>query len=214
MANLVYYDKNHKYEVDGEEYPSISEICRFIAKEIYDDLNQFKVDSAGDRGSNVHKATELIDKYGSAEIKPSIAPYINAYIQFLQDYEPNWTAIEKAYASEEYKFAGTLDRLGFIKNELAIVDIKTDSTIGTTKKEYYKVKMNAYKILVEENENVKVQKLYLLHLKNDGTYGLKKTPLIELEQDNSIFMACLKIHNIFRKKSKSKRESEEQTNES
>lgn len=38
MANLVFFEENHRYTVDGEEVPSVSELTRFIAKEIYGEI--------------------------------------------------------------------------------------------------------------------------------------------------------------------------------
>ena len=57
MARLIFYDAEHEYTVDGVKYPSVSEILRFISREIYDDTNQYALDHAADLGTSVHKAT-------------------------------------------------------------------------------------------------------------------------------------------------------------
>ena len=48
MASLVFYEKNHRYTVDGEDVPSVSEITRFISRELYSDVVQFALDNAAD----------------------------------------------------------------------------------------------------------------------------------------------------------------------
>ena len=35
MATLLFFDQGHKYTLDGEELPSVSELCRFLSREIY-----------------------------------------------------------------------------------------------------------------------------------------------------------------------------------
>ena len=67
MARLVFTEENHEYEVDGQIVPSVSEICRFISREIYSDAPQFQLERAADRGTRIHKITESLDRYGDAE---------------------------------------------------------------------------------------------------------------------------------------------------
>ena len=41
MATLLFFDQGHKYTLDGEELPSVSELCRFLSREIYGDVAQW-----------------------------------------------------------------------------------------------------------------------------------------------------------------------------
>ena len=50
MANLVFLEENHRYTIDGEEVPSVSELTRFIAREVYGEVNQQILDNAAARG--------------------------------------------------------------------------------------------------------------------------------------------------------------------
>jgi hypothetical protein len=199
MAQIVFYKKDHLYKVNGEIYPNVSEILRFISREVYGDINQFRLDNAGERGKKVHEATEVLDKYGEVKITTSIQPYINAYIKFLEENEPQWLEIEKSYASETLKYAGTIDRIGTLnkgkyKNCLVLLDIKTNSAI---KKQLAGTQLNGYHLLVNEDAKYKIDKLLILHLKNDGNYTI-----IDIEQDKTNFMACLTLHNLLKKKSR------------
>lgn len=112
MAKLLFFDDTHTYTVDGEEFPSVSEISRFASREVYGDINQYALDNACARGSAVHKATEILDKYGTCEIDEDIEPYIRAYVQFRKDFGiSDYAYIEKPLANEELKYAGTIDRI-------------------------------------------------------------------------------------------------------
>ena len=86
MARLIFFFFFYTYTVDGEEYPSVSEISRFASREIYGEVNQFNLDNACNRGSAVHKATEILDKYGSVECAEDIENYIRAYVSFRKDF--------------------------------------------------------------------------------------------------------------------------------
>ena len=59
--------------------------------------------------------------------------------------------------------------------------------------------LNGYKLIAEAN-GLKVDALYCLHLRKDGTYKL-----IELPIDDTIFKACYAIHKIFEKKERTKK---------
>lgn len=216
MAKLIFYDDLHKYEFDGEEFPSVSQISRFASREVYGDISQYKLDNACERGSLVHRATEVLDKYKECEVTEDIEPYIRAYVDFKKDFSVgDYVAIEKPLASEKLKFAGTIDRVLTITKEfadmvfkeckfdilnqigkLAIIDIKSSPVV---QKILAKIQLNGYEKLVTENKMGKVGALFILHLCKD-----KKYKLIPFEVDDTLFVSCLNLHNEFRPKKKRK----------
>ncbi|MEG1806477.1 MAG: DUF2800 domain-containing protein, partial [Clostridia bacterium] len=130
MAKLIFYDETHEYKLNDEIIPCVGELSRFASREVYGEVNQYALDNACDRGTAVHKACELIDKYGECEITDDIEQYVKAYMQFRKDYHiKEFVAIEKAVASQEMKFAGTIDRVMVVDGKLAIVDLKSSSVI-------------------------------------------------------------------------------------
>lgn len=199
MAQILkFYDESHVYELDGEEIPSVSELSRFASREIYGEIAQYTLDNAAERGTKVHKACENLDRYGDCEVDESIAPYVKAYLAFLNDYKPEWECIEKALASEEKRFAGTLDRVGKLNNgKTAIVDLKTSYAV---QKVLANIQLNGYEHLYHTNFGKRVDELYILHLKNDGTYKL-----IEFPHDTELLNACLTLHNALKKKKRGKK---------
>lgn len=197
MANLIFFDKDHTYQVDGETVPSVSEILRFISREEYETVSQYKLDNAADRGHRIHKGTENLDRYGSCEVTPDIEPYIRAYIQFLKDVKPEWHRIEHAVYHSILGYAGTMDRYGVIADKHAIVDVKSNYRIL---KPMVTAQLNGYALAAEDND-MPVDILYVLHLKPDGTYRL-----LEIGMDSSTFSACLTLHKALKKKSRKKKE--------
>ena len=197
MAKLVFYDKDHIYELDGEIVPSVSELSRFVSREIYGDVNKYTLDMACDKGSRIHRETEQLDKTGHCEVDEEILPYIEQYIQFRKDYgikDSDFIAIEKPLASTKMKFAGTLDRVMLIKNKLSIVDIKSAAQI---KKQLAQIQLPAYQKLWEENyPDSRIIKRYILQLQPN------KYKLIEFDFNTALFDACYTLHQALAPKRK------------
>ena len=196
MAKLIFFDEGHEYQVDGEVVPSVSEITRFISREVYGDVVQFRLDHAADRGQKVHRACEQLDRFNSVEVTTDIEPYVRAYIQFRKDMKPQWSKIEHAMHSPALGFAGTIDRYGNMTEKRVILDIKSSYKV---EKPMVTAQLNGYDILCEENE-LPVDELWILHLKPDGTYKLIQIPI-----DATTFMACLTLHNTLKKKPRKKK---------
>ena len=196
MAKLLFYDDTHRYTVDGDEVPSVSELIRFLTREVYNDTPQYFMDGAAARGTLVHRATESIDKYGTVECEDDIAPYIQAYVQFLKDKAPEWEKIEWPICNEK-KYAGTVDRYGKLDGKRVVLDIKTTQSISGMHKLLYGAQLTLYKMAVELE--YPVEELVVLQLKKDGSYKL-----IPIEENEPLALACLTMHEAI-KNTKSKR---------
>ena len=218
MATLVFFDKGHQYELNDEVVPSVSEIARFVSREVYGNIEQYTLDNASSRGTAVHKATEILDKYNEVECNPLEEPYIRAYIQFRKDYNiKEFVAIEKALASEKMRFAGTIDRIVTItedfakafKNQtkidvsnligkLAIIDIKSSSVV---QKVLAPIQLNGYQKLVTENNLGEVGLLLILHLNKEEKYKIHNFDI-----DDTLFMSCYNLHLALEKKKRKKKD--------
>ena len=195
MAQLLFFDEGHKYTLDGEELPSVSQLTRFISREIYGDVGQFNLDRAAERGTAVHKATELLDKYGKAEIDEDIMPYLQAYICFRKEHKCEWQKIEYATHHPNNLYAGTRDRVGTVDGHLVVLDIKTSSTI---QKPLYTAQLNLYRKMLPDP----IEQLVILHLKKDGTYKLIDIPI-----EDALADACVTMHEALKKKKRSKKDA-------
>jgi len=117
MAQLLFYSENHTYEVDNVKMDSVSEVLRFLSREEYDDINQYKLDNAASRGTDAHTACEVLYQYKKVECTEEVQPYVMAFIQFLKDHKCEFTDIEKALADTEIGVAGTPDFCGLVDGE-------------------------------------------------------------------------------------------------
>ena len=190
MSTLLFYDDTHKYTVDGEEVPSVSELTRFLTRELYTDAPQYFLDQAAKCGTTVHKATEAIDKYGTVEVEDEYAGFVKAYIAFMKEHDVSWEKIEWSVCNgheQATPYAGTLDRYGAVDGKVGILDIKTTANISSLHKLCYTAQLNLYKLAVEKEKPVK--ELWVLQLKGDGTYKL-----IPMEENKELAEACLTMH--------------------
>lgn len=199
MAALLFFDESHTYTVDGEQVPSVSELTRFISREIYSDINQFRLDLAAERGSAVHKAAEIMDKYGKCEVPEDIAPYLRAYLLFRREHSCQWQKIEWATHHPENLYAGTLDRYGLVDGSPAIVDLKSTTNISPAHRKLYCAQLNLYRRMLPPE--MPVAKLFDLQLKKDGTYKLIPIPI-----EDTLADACLALHQALKKKKRRKKE--------
>lgn len=237
MARLIFFDDTHTYTVDGEEYPSVSEISRFASREIYGEVNQFNLDNACNRGSAVHKATEILDKYGSVECAEDIENYIRAYVSFRKDFGvKDYAYIEKPLANENLKYAGTIDRIykideKFIESAKSLckkfVFVGADGKIESAK-EYINFDeryLNKLAIIDIKSSSV-VQNILALIQLNGYKLSVEQNKLgevgalfiLHLEKDgqyklicyeinDNLFNACLTLHNALKKKKRIKKEN-------
>lgn len=191
MDELIFYEKSHIYMLDGERLPCVSDLCRFLHKEIYKDAPIWQMEAAADRGTAVHRATELLDKTGTAEISDDYAPYLTAYAAFRREHEVEWELIEHPDYHPVHGYAGTIDRYGTVDGYRTLVDLKTTYTVY---KPLCGASLNLYRLILEARQKA-VERLLIVHLKKDGTYKL-----IKFDFDDAVPMALLTLHNVLKKK--------------
>lgn len=188
---LEFIEEGHIYTFDGQEVPSVSEIIRFISKEVYGDIDEETLQYAAERGTAIHKACEVLDEYGIVECTNDILPYLMAYKAFLEEHTVEWELIEQSLYSPDYGYAGTIDRYGMLDGNKVVLDIKSCSKI---QKVLVKAQLNGYFYLATDND-YEVDSLYCLQLKPSGKYTLYEVSKREGEFEN-----CLMLHEALLRK--------------
>lgn len=191
MSELNFFEPKHTYVLDGEPIPCVSDLCRFLSREIYKDAPKWQLEAAAERGTAVHAATVELDTTGSATVEESHRPYVEAYAKFLQEHEVVWSLTEYPDYDPILRYAGTIDRYGMVDGVETLVDLKTTYTVH---KPLCAASLNLYRLILESKGHP-VEKLLILHLKKDGTYKL-----VPFQIDDDLPLALFTIHHTLQKK--------------
>ena len=196
FSELHFDEGKHLYTLDQNgvtfELPSVTQILRFISREIYGDVPQSVLDKAADKGTRVHEAIEAYDNYGWKECEPDTLPYILAYEKWVQDHNFQTVANEYPIYHRTRLYAGKLDRLFMDKGNLSLLDFKTSQTIleplVTAQLYGYAEALKSHGITVINS--------YILHLRHDASYDFIK---VDIKDGFKIFETCAFLHGVVKK---------------
>jgi hypothetical protein len=194
-GDFVYDDVAHSYSYKGRTVPGVSTILTPIVD--FGDAPIPVIKKAAVRGKAVHKVCELhdLDDLDVSSVDPRLDPFYQGYLSYLQQWEPEWTVIERPEYSVEHGFAGTPDRRGILRKRRehgklvrceayrALVDLKATYALNR----HVGVQLTGYDILDPEGP---ADVLYSLRLVRDGTYALHEHKL-----ELPTFMSCLTLYN-------------------
>lgn len=194
LERLTFEEEGHIYKLDGKVIPSVTEIINFMDE--YAGIPKDVMQKAQKRGSMVHLCTHFYDNetldYSSVDEK--IEPYLAAWIQFraYSGYVPMFS--EQKVFSEKFMFAGTFDTLGFVKDELWLIDKKATAKIMPSSD----LQTAGYELAIIETMYKEPKKIIrrIVHLKPNGKCEIKKCDNMN---DKNTFLSALNIFN-WRKK--------------
>ena len=166
--SLTFDSVTHTYLLDGEKVPSVTEILKGAG---FIDTTWYK-QSGTNRGTAVHEATEFIDRGDMAQEdfeSEDWYGYVQAYAAFKAEtgFEPVY--IEEQLAHPQWKYAGTLDRIGRISGEMVLLDIKTGSAAN-----WHGIQLAAYDQMVGGLLTGPLKNRRVLRLRKNGRYSLDK----------------------------------------
>jgi len=192
-ANLIFDAELHRYFHKGMAVPGVNEIIEGAGLVDFSMVPEAQLEAACKLGEYVHLTTALWDKKNLNEDKlsPGLIPYLKGWKKFEGDFKIEFTGeqIERRLYSTKWRFAGTTDRDPvLIDGKWTLVDLKT----STTMQKAYALTTAGYKILQEENLNVKIKQRWAVQLLPDGTY---KIHVYDKPTDESVFLSCLNIFN-------------------
>lgn len=101
-------------------------------------------DSAADLGTRVHAAAEMLGLGKDDEVEADVIPFAEQYRRFLDDYDPEFLAIEYMGLNTTHEYAGTGDIIARLPagaahplNTTWAIDIKTHTKDTPLPKTYY-----------------------------------------------------------------------------
>lgn len=80
---------------------------------------------AGARGTDLHKAAEQLALGQEPQIEEQNRPYLDQFLRFLDDFQPEYVMSEAPVYHLRYSYAGTCDGIVVIDGQRLLFDIKT-----------------------------------------------------------------------------------------
>lgn len=191
FPELHFDEAEHKYTYrdGGMELllPSVTQILRFVSRELYGEVPAHILENAAERGTRVHEAIEMAAKFGWMEADTDIMQYMLAYQEWEKEHGFKMLASEYRMYHRTRLYAGTADVLFMDGDDVCLMDIKTSKTIleGLTTAQLY-----GYSEALKSH-GITVINSYILHLKNDATYDFIK---VDTRKGQTMFEACAFLH--------------------
>lgn len=187
---IEYNDERHEYKINGVVAPSVTQVIAPLAPD-FSFINSDMLKRASNFGKAVHAACEFED-YGTLDessLDPALIPYLNAWRKCKADLRIVVGHNEEIVFSKAWHVAGRLDKVVEMNNRMAIIDIKTCSTLHRV----IGVQLAGYELCARDMgkvSGVREIERYAVRLKENGDYDMKK---YEDPTDKDAFIACTQL---------------------
>lgn len=172
VDGLEFEDNTHTYTLNGIVVPSVSEVIAPLSNVKYSGISERTLARAADKGTSVHNSIENWIKFGIEDIPPEHSGYFNAFMDWWNTYNPEVVGSEVRLCHILMQYAGTADFIGYIQDELTLIDFKSTYTVSDMT---CGVQLEAYSQALK-SMGVVVQRKKILHLKRDGRFDLRDYP--------------------------------------
>lgn len=210
MPAFTFDEASHTYRLDGQRLPSVTEILAPI-KQDFAMVNREVLEAKRLLGTAVHLACELDDQ-GELDddfTEPAVMAYVQAWRKFRADTGAAIVMNEQRLYHPTLRFAGTLDRLAYLRMKgeeqpsTWLLDIKTSADPHPS----YGVQLAGYRMLLAGQEEAgplsvamgeAFRRIGLDHIKRATVHldvsGHYRFHQYQDHNDEATFMACLAIH--------------------
>lgn len=181
--SLVFDHDKHEYFLDGDRVPSNTQVLRDSGLIMLDGIPSFVLDAALKRGSAVHQLVHYLneDDLDWSSVDDAYRGYLDAWVAFRQQRELRVDLCEYRVASRTHRVSGTLDLLGLLEGDGALIDYKTgdpDDVAADFQTAGYVVMANEWAKTDARLAAVLAQytrlRRYSVRLRRDGTFRVKE----------------------------------------
>ena len=163
---LSFEEARHIYTLNGAVIPSVTTIMRPLSQSLYKGVDEAILNKAAARGTAVHNAIENYTLFGLSDIEPMYQGYLDAYISWCNDFNPQPISTECKVYHKVLRYAGTSDLIAMIEDKRILVDYKTSATVN---KMLTGIQTEAY-AKAYESHDYPIDGKAILHLKKNGKY--------------------------------------------
>ena len=190
IDELKFNESSHIYKLHGFELPSVTTLMNPLSSDLYSDIPEDVLTKAAERGTAVHDANEMYNKFGIEDIEHEYQGYFDAFKKWCEFYKPRTIANEYRMYHKTMLYAGTADTICDINGRLVLIDYKTSASINEM---LTGVQLEAYAQALSTH-GVYVDAKAIVHLTSSGKYNMK---IYEANDTDSwtVFVSLLTIHN-------------------
>lgn len=173
VEGLEFEDKTHTYTLNGIVIPSVSQVIAPLSNAKYSGISVRTLARAADKGTSVHNSIENWIKFGIEDIPPEHIGYFDAFRKWWDRYKPEPVGSEVRICHQLMQYGGTADFVGYIEDELTLIDYKSTYTISDMT---CGVQLESYSQALK-SMGVFLQRKKILHLKKDGRFEIREYPM-------------------------------------
>ncbi|MEK7092034.1 MAG: hypothetical protein AAB907_00255 [Patescibacteria group bacterium] len=152
-------------------YPQSEQLVKWIADHGFHESREIR-DSAGREGINIHKACDWLEegkKLYSENYSTKEWHKISTFVSWFKEYSPILITKEFSIFSETGRYAGTLDRIYNISNEITLLDFKSSSSVHP----HFPLQFSSYAHAIEENTDLEIVQTAALQLGSKNKDGYR-----------------------------------------
>lgn len=184
---------SHQYFHGGVRLPSVTQILKPLSD--FDGIPPSVLDAKRDLGKRVHLAIQFHNEgdLDPNSIEPDVAPYLQAWLDFVADTQCEVLASELIVRHKFYGYCGTVDLIIRSGSRLFLVDIKTSVSLPIS----VGPQTAAYKAALVNGSRDALSSMtrHALTLRPNGTYKL--VPL-QSTRDWTCFMNAIGVYSFIR----------------
>jgi len=193
FENLTFTEKDHQYLLDGVQIPSVTTLMEPLSGAEYRTINKAVLDKAAKRGTSVHNSIKDYLRYGVNTCDDEFRGYMDGFVAWYEYYKPTILATEMRMYHKVLRYAGTLDLLCLIDNEVTLIDYKTTNKVMD---KLLRVQLEGYSQGLS-SWGITVERKHALHLSGNGQWQFPEYKAKDAEALR-IFMALKYVYDYAR----------------
>ena len=150
---------------------------------------------ARDLGTKVHAMIENWIKGEPCEPAKETNPYMNSYISFMMDRQPEFSHSEVTVWSRKHGYAGTADAICIMKDRTFIIDFKSGRNLHSDVALQLSALAMADFILTDEGEELKIPQVDALAAVHIRPRSWHIAEIDHVEESWAAFLACRQLYS-------------------
>lgn len=127
--NLIDWAARSAAEYAADHVDDIARLERDAAVDLIKTAHRRTTSAAAAKGTEIHRYAQTLAAGETVEVPEAAAGYVDAYMAFLDQWQPEIIAVEAPLVNRRWRYAGTFDLLQRLRGVgLAVVDVKTGGT--------------------------------------------------------------------------------------